>query len=183
MRTGHPTHGLAATGFGPTTLKVLALAALTGLTSIIVSSAAASDAPTTAEAEQSAAIVAAVELVPLEPAAEARVPEAEAPASRPKETVVARGSASYYAARFNGRRTANGERFNNADMTAAHRTLPFGTRVRVTALATGRSVVVRINDRGPFYAGRIIDLSRAAAAELGLIVRGHGKVELAVLED
>jgi rare lipoprotein A len=67
-------------------------------------------------------------------------------------------------------------------MTAAHRTLTFGTRVRVTSMANGRSVVVRINDRGPFTRGRLIDLSRAAAAELGLITRGHGTVELTLVD-
>jgi rare lipoprotein A len=67
-------------------------------------------------------------------------------------------------------------------MTAAHRTLPFGTMVRVTNPATGRSVVVRINDRGPFTKGRMIDVSRAAAEELGLIARGHATVELALID-
>lgn len=93
-----------------------------------------------------------------------------------------RGSASYYAARFDGRRTASGERFDNANLTAAHRTLPFGTLVRVTNVTTSKSVIVRINDRGPFSAGRMIDVSRAAAEELGLVARGHGTVELAVIE-
>ena len=67
-------------------------------------------------------------------------------------------------------------------MTAAHRTLPFGTRVIVTNPANGRSVTVRINDRGPFHGGRVIDLSRAAATELGLVARGQGHVELALVE-
>jgi rare lipoprotein A len=180
MRTGHPTHGLAATGFGPKTLKVLTLVALAGLAPIAASSAAASDTSANAAIERNAGVV---ELVPLQPPAQPAAPEAEAPASLPQETTLGRGSASYYAAKFDGRRTASGERFDNDDMTAAHRTLPFGTRVRVTALATGRSVIVRINDRGPFHAGRMIDLSRAAAADLGLVARGHGEVEIAALED
>lgn len=92
------------------------------------------------------------------------------------------GSASYYAAKFHGRRTASGERFDNAAMTAAHRTLPFGTKVRVTNPSTGKSVVVRINDRGPFTRGRMIDVTHAAAKQLGLIARGHGTVELALVE-
>lgn len=92
------------------------------------------------------------------------------------------GSASYYAAKFHGRRTASGERFDNTAMTAAHRTLPFGSKVRVTNPANGRSVVVRINDRGPFTRGRAIDVSHAAAKQLGLIARGHGTVELALLD-
>jgi rare lipoprotein A len=88
------------------------------------------------------------------------------------------GVASYYADQFNGRRTASGERFDNRAYTAAHRTLPFGTRVRVTNPANGASVVVRINDRGPFTRGRTIDLSRVAAEDLGLVQRGHGTVQL-----
>lgn len=92
------------------------------------------------------------------------------------------GSASYYADRFHGQRTASGERFDNTAYTAAHRTLPFGTRVRVTNPATGASVVVRINDRGPFIRGRTIDVSRAAAERLGLIRAGHAPVSLDLLD-
>ncbi|MBB3035258.1 septal ring lytic transglycosylase RlpA family protein [Alteriqipengyuania lutimaris] len=91
------------------------------------------------------------------------------------------GVASYYGAKFNGRRTASGERFDMNALTAAHKTLPFGTKVRVTNPNTGKSVVVRINDRGPYAHGREIDLSRRAATELGLIQRGHGTVELALV--
>jgi rare lipoprotein A len=79
-----------------------------------------------------------------------------------------RGVASWYGPGFQGRLTANGERFNTNSLTAAHRTLPFGTRVRVTNAKTGRSVVVRINDRGPFTKGRVIDLSKAAARAIGV---------------
>ncbi|MGL4397146.1 MAG: septal ring lytic transglycosylase RlpA family protein, partial [Hyphomicrobium sp.] len=78
------------------------------------------------------------------------------------------GMASWYGGKFHGRKTANGERYNQWSMTAAHKTLPFGTRVRVTNARTGNSVVVRINDRGPFIKGRIIDLSKAAANQLGI---------------
>ena len=92
------------------------------------------------------------------------------------------GVASYYGRRFHGRRTANGERFNMNAMTAAHKTLPFGTKVRVTNPRSGKSVIVRINDRGPFVRGREIDVSRRAAIELGLVQRGHGTVELALLD-
>lgn len=92
------------------------------------------------------------------------------------------GVASYYGSRFHGRRTANGERFDMNAFTAAHKTLPFGTKVRVTNPNTGKSVVVRINDRGPFTRGREIDLSRRAATEIGLIQRGHGTVELALVD-
>jgi rare lipoprotein A len=91
------------------------------------------------------------------------------------------GSASYYAAKFEGRLTANGERYRGSELTAAHRTLPFGTKVRVTNPRNGRSVVVRINDRGPFHPRRVLDVSRTAAVELGILRRGHGQVELEVL--
>lgn len=88
------------------------------------------------------------------------------------------GMASFFATEMAGRRTANGETCDPATLTAAHRTLPFGTKLRVTNPANGKSVIVRINDRGPFARGRIIDLSKAAAAEIGLVQRGHGHVEL-----
>ena len=79
-------------------------------------------------------------------------------------------------------RTASGERFDMNAYTAAHKTLPFGSMVEVTNPRTGKSVIVRINDRGPFTPGRTIDLSRAAAEEIGLVRRGHGSVELALLD-
>ena len=89
------------------------------------------------------------------------------------------GGASWYGPGFQGKRTANGERFNTHALTAAHRSLPFGSRVQVTNERTGRSVVVRINDRGPFVGGRVIDLSKAAAQAVG--ISGVGKVKLARL--
>lgn len=92
------------------------------------------------------------------------------------------GVASYYADEFNGRKTASGEVYDMNDMTAAHRTLPFGTKVKVTHLDTGRSVIVRINDRGPFKDDRVIDLSFGAARQLGLIPLGTGRVILQILE-
>jgi rare lipoprotein A len=88
------------------------------------------------------------------------------------------GKASYYADKFNGRKTANGEIFNNNDLTAAHKTLPFGTRVKVTNVNNGKSVKVRINDRGPFVAGRSIDLSKKAAQQIGMVNKGVGDVKL-----
>jgi rare lipoprotein A len=87
-----------------------------------------------------------------------------------------RGLASWYGPGFHGRRTASGEKFNANGLTAAHRTLPFGTRVKVTNERSGRSVVVRINDRGPFVRGRVIDLSKASAQSIGL--SGVAKVAL-----
>jgi rare lipoprotein A len=92
-----------------------------------------------------------------------------------------RGRASWYGARFDGRLTANGERFDRRELTAAHKRLRFGTRVRVTNLANGRTVEVRINDRGPYARGRVIDLSEAAAEALEMIDAGVVPVELEVL--
>ncbi len=86
------------------------------------------------------------------------------------------GSASWYGPGFNGKKAASGEKFNQNAMTAAHKTLPFGTVVRVVYQRTGKSVNVRINDRGPYVGGRIIDLSKAAASQLGIIGPGTGKV-------
>jgi rare lipoprotein A len=91
------------------------------------------------------------------------------------------GVASYYADEFNGRKTSNGETYDMHKYTAAHRTLPFNTMVRVTNLETGKTLVVRINDRGPFKDDRIIDLSLAAAKELELIATGTGRVRLEVV--
>lgn len=91
------------------------------------------------------------------------------------------GVASWYGREFHGRLTSSGERFNMYAMTAAHRRLPFGTLVRVTCLRTGASVVVRINDRGPFVRGRSIDLSYGAAAALGIVDRGVAEVRIEVL--
>lgn len=97
--------------------------------------------------------------------------------------VIERGMASWYGDRHHGRRTANGEAFDMNALTAAHRTLSFGTRVRVLNPGNGASVVVRINDRGPYAQGRIIDLSRAAAERLGLLREGVGAVVLLAVDD
>ena len=91
------------------------------------------------------------------------------------------GFASYYHDRFHGRKTASGDAYNKGSLSAAHRTLPLGTKVKVTDSRTGRSVIVKINDRGPFVKGRVIDLSRAAAQEIGLTSRGLAKVKIEVL--
>jgi rare lipoprotein A len=88
------------------------------------------------------------------------------------------GKGSYYADKFQGRPTASGETFSQHKMTAAHRTLPFGTKVKVTNLANGRSVNVTINDRGPFAAGRIIDVSKKAARKLGMVNAGVASIEI-----
>ena len=92
-----------------------------------------------------------------------------------------RGKASWYGPGFHGRLTANGERYNQYAMTAAHKSLPFGTRVKVTNLNNNLSVVVRINDRGPFIRGRVIDVSAAAAQNLGMMHHGVVPVRLQIL--
>ncbi|WP_299426491.1 septal ring lytic transglycosylase RlpA family protein [uncultured Meiothermus sp.] len=107
-------------------------------------------------------------------------PEEPAPLP-PSVRSIQQGWASWYGPRFHGRLTANGERFNKFHMTAAHRTLPFNTRVRVTNLQNGRSIVVRINDRGPFIRGRIIDLSFEAARQLGMHRQGVIQVKVEIL--
>ncbi|MEN8006449.1 MAG: septal ring lytic transglycosylase RlpA family protein [Candidatus Krumholzibacteriota bacterium] len=94
---------------------------------------------------------------------------------------VQEGGASYYAHKFHGRQTASGEIYDENQMTAAHKTLPFGTRVRVTNLSNGKKVLVRINDRGPFVAGRIIDLSYKAAGDLDMISAGVVKARVEIL--
>jgi rare lipoprotein A len=93
--------------------------------------------------------------------------------------VASHGLASFYT---EGTQTANGERFDTHELTAAHRTLPFGTRLRVTNVATGRSVTVRVNDRGPFVPGRDVDVSYSAAETLGMVGRGIAKVKLDVVQ-
>ena len=92
------------------------------------------------------------------------------------------GIASYYANDFDGKQTSNGEIFDMNSLTAAHRTFPFGTKVRVTNLENNKIVVVRVNDRGPFKEGRMMDLSMAAAKEIDLIRTGTARVRLEVLE-
>lgn len=102
--------------------------------------------------------------------------------ARPGVAARQRGKATWYGPRHHGRKTASGERFDMHALTAAHRSLPFGAVVRVTNLRNGRSVVVRINDRGPFGGGgRIIDVSREAARRLGMIEAGVVPVEIEVL--
>lgn len=116
----------------------------------------------------------------------ARPARREEPAVRRDDDVVRtlRGRATFYGDKFHGRKTASGERFSQRKMTAAHRSLPFGTRVRVTNLNNGKSVVVRINDRGPFGRDRrrVIDLSKAAARALDFIQSGWTRVKIEVLK-
>ena len=102
-----------------------------------------------------------------------------APIAAAKSPPASHGIASFY---NEGVITANGEKFVPSELTAAHRTLPFGTRLRVTDVATGQTVMVRINDRGPFISGRVVDLSQSAAETLGIVERGVAKVKLEVVE-
>ena len=103
------------------------------------------------------------------------------PAQAPSVGLIEVGVASWYGPGYNGKRTSSGERFDQDDLTAAHASWQFGTRVRVTFLSTGRSVVVRINDRFPNHKGRVIDLSKGAARQIGLIGPGTGRVRLEIV--
>lgn len=105
------------------------------------------------------------------------------PGDGPPTTVFQRGGASWYGIGFHMRKTANGERFDMGSMTAAHRTLAFNTVVCVRSLVNGREVLVRINDRGPYASGRIIDLSRAAAEALDMVSTGIKQVSLHVIDE
>lgn len=96
---------------------------------------------------------------------------------------VENGKASYYADKFHGRATASGQKYDKNKMTAAHKTLPFGTVVRVTNTATGKSVDVTVNDRGPFAKGRIVDVSRAAAEKLGMVQAGVIDCTLKIIKE
>jgi len=110
-------------------------------------------------------------------------PIAEIVQQADSETEIDGGMASYYGNELAGNRTASGERFDPGQLTAAHRSLPFGSMVRVTNTSNGDSVVVRINDRGPFSRGRVIDVSQAAAREIGMHRSGTARVKLALLSD
>lgn len=92
------------------------------------------------------------------------------------------GQASWYGKEHDGKKTASGETFDMEEMTAAHRTLPMNSKVKVTSLSNGKSVIVKVNDRGPFSKGRIIDVSRSAAKKLDMITKGTDKVKIEVLE-
>ena len=107
----------------------------------------------------------------------------EAAVEAPDVTEIDGGMASYYGDELAGNRTASGERFDPDQLTGAHRSRPFGSMVRVTNVSNGDSVVVRINDRGPFSRGRVIDISHAAAREIGMHRSGTARVKLALLNN
>ena len=139
--------------------------------------AGADAAPRTPEAEAS--------VEPFEKEAAIEPADAPAPDAAPaveEALLVMEGSASWYADALAGRRTASGEPYDPSELIAAHRALPFGTRLRVTNLANDRTVEVRVIDRGPFVAGRVLDLSRSAAEQIGIVRAGHGRVRIEVLE-
>lgn len=123
----------------------------------------------------------AILVLPVGSALAASVKAVRHPAASMVPSGVEYGTASWYGPGFQGRRMATGERFNEGALTAAHRTLPLGTTVRVTNLLNGRSVLVSIMDRGPMIATRLIDLSRAAAIELGFIDRGLTRVKIEIV--
>lgn len=137
-------------------------------TSVALAQTAAPAAPAAAQTAPAAAT-----------AAPAAAPKAEAKAAAaPSGDHAMSGKVAYYGAKFNGRKTASGERFNANAMTMAHKTLPFGTMVRVTNVKTKKSVVVRVNDRGPSTPDRMGDLTRAAAVKVGAIKAGFAEVTL-----
>lgn len=109
-------------------------------------------------------------------------PDDGVPGDEGPREIFERGGASWYGIQFHQRKTANGERFDMTALTAAHKTLPFNTRVCVRSLVNGREVLVRINDRGPYASGRIIDLSRAAAESIGMLGMGIKQVALSIIE-
>ncbi|MFZ9229758.1 MAG: septal ring lytic transglycosylase RlpA family protein [Prochlorococcaceae cyanobacterium] len=145
----------------------------------------AEDAPTgTSASSEQLAVREAVDASNPQDSEPVELPAPVAPQPSPVLRILATktGQASWYGPGFYGRRTASGERFVQGTMTAAHPYLPFGTKVRVTNLRNGRQAVVRINDRGPFHGGRVIDLAHGSASALGLISSGVAKVKLEVLE-
>ena len=116
-----------------------------------------------------------------EAAAVAKVEAVEAAIPEARFERLGEGQASYYGAELAGNRTASGERFNPSALTAAHRSLPLGSKIRVTNKANGKSVIVRINDRGPFVKSRLIDISYAAAQQINMVRAGKARVSLALI--
>jgi rare lipoprotein A len=154
-------------------LVAIAFAALTSSGPV---KAAGYDEPVAAEAAQAAELQGG-RIASLQDA----VADLEDPALRTAYEAIGQGEASYYGAELAGNRTASGERFNPAALTAAHRSLPLGTKLRVTNMANGMSVIVRVNDRGPFVGSRIIDVSLGAARQIGMVRTGKARVRLEIL--
>ncbi|CCD95433.1 conserved hypothetical protein [Bradyrhizobium sp. ORS 375] len=164
-------------GLGRQSLRLTLVCAAAASLAACAQSSAVRQARLTAPAKQ-----AAVEFQPqvqraaTAPESVVRVRHAEI--SPPPAHAASSGLASYYS---EGRKTASGERFDPSELTAAHRSLPFGTRLQVTNVRTGRSVVVRVNDRGPFVQGRVVDVSYSAAQALGMINTGVAPVKVSVV--
>lgn len=158
-------------------IPVLADAGLasTGPRPTVLTEAGDQSSPDLAIRDQEGESIPDEESAPASPALPIASPE------RSRVIQVSKGQASWYGPGFYGNRTASGERLRPGTLTAAHRTLPFGTRVRVTNLWNGRSAVVRINDRGPFHGSRVIDLAQGAASRLGVASSGTAQVRLEVL--
>jgi rare lipoprotein A len=163
--------------------SALLLSGSTGLSPAFATTGRVSPAdstPSTDVAIRDVAIPDVEDVQPLKPATPP-LPIATPPA-QPRVRSIGTGQASWYGPGFYGGRTANGEVLRPGTLTAAHRTLAFGTMVRVTNLWNGRTAVVRINDRGPFHGNRVIDLAHGAARELGLVASGTANVKLEVLQ-
>lgn len=124
----------------------------------------------------------AVDVTEVAPSPIAAPIPADAPLSAQVASMLDTGMASYYGRELAGNRTASGEAFDPTDLTAAHRTLPFGTRLRVTNQRTGQSVIVRVNDRGPYARGRVLDVSHAAAERIGMVRSGHAPVSIELIQ-
>jgi len=164
-------------------LLAAALGLLAGCITSPTSSVGSSALPGSSDSasnQASTCSIAPVPRLPLDAPDHLDIGQNPADASGLKE--LERGQASWYGSRFHGRRTASGERYDQHALTAAHRTLPFGTLVRVRSLATSQEVDVRVTDRGPFTRGRVIDLSRAAAKALGMMGVGVKQVSLHIVE-
>lgn len=170
----HKAQRLARIGFALATAAMLVAPASSAVAESKLAPAKA--------AEATAPAPAAVIATPAATAPVAAIPQALEQEAQEFEAIKG-GTASFYGRELRGNRTASGERFNPDDLTAAHPSLPFGTMLRVTNPRNGDSVMVRVNDRGPFHSNRVIDLSEAAAKEIGIARMGSGKVELAVLSD
>ena len=156
---------------------LLSVSALASTTSAAVSAVAeAASAPVSAAVSAVSAVTSAI-TEPVQRIRNAAATTTALVTGQPHQT----GNASYYADKFHGRKTASGENFDNTELTMAHRTLPLGTLVKVTNLANNTSVVVRVNDRGPYSSGRVADLSRAAAEKLNMIRQGFAQVALHIL--
>lgn len=181
--TGLPTPSRRTRAVALATLALLVLPATAGraeapaVTSVApsVALAFADLGPAATEPFAEAAAVDVTEVAPTDAAP-------ALPLSAQVATMLDTGMASYYGRELAGNRTASGEAFDPADLTAAHRSLPFGTRLRVTNQRNGQSVVVRVNDRGPYARGRVLDLSQAAAEQIGMVSTGSAPVSIELLQ-